>query len=249
MTYFIAVVLPHKKFGRFLNTKVFSGITRAEYNQMVLLAAIGILLIFLAIFIKNTLKLSDRNSLWAYMALSVVLAAVVIKTLFVINIEMVHFPQYALFAVLCYPLLGSYQQALICTTLAGAMDEAYQYFYLAPKDTYYYDMNDVVTNLIGATLGLIFLRSFDVREWSFPRFFRSPAFIMLSAIAAVVALLCIAGVLSIYPSDDTPYQVIRKFPNAFWSHASFDVVYHVIRPLEGVLITTGLIVLYRWLGK
>jgi hypothetical protein len=249
LIYFIAVVLPHKRFGTFLNEQVFKGITRDQYNQMVLFAALILLAAFTIIFLKNSATKPFKKRLWAYMALNIILAALTINILFVINIEVIHFPQYACFAILCFPLLGNYHQALIWATIAGSVDEAYQYFYLAPKDTSYYDFNDVVTNLIGAVFGLLLLRSFGVEEWKKPKFFKSSALVGLIGVGTIILIACLSGYLSIYPSEDTPFQLLRKWPEGFWSTVPPEVTFHVMRPIEGTVITGILLFIYQSIGK
>jgi hypothetical protein len=247
--YFVAVVLPHKLFGTFLNTQVFKGITRAEYNQIVLSFAIGVLLLFCTILFRNIYRHINRNLILAYLSINVIFAALVMRYLFVINIEVIHYPQYALFALLCFPLINNYHQTLIWTTIAGAIDEAYQYFYLAPKDTSYYDMNDVVTNLIGAVFGLLFLWSFTIPNKNLQPFWNSKGFFGVVAIIILVLVLNLSGILSIHPSDETPYQLLRKWPKGFWTNANHGVTYHIIQPIEGAIVTLGLWGLYFKLGN
>ena len=247
--YFLAVVLPHKKFGTFLNTQVFKGITRAEYNQIVLSFALVALLIFCTVLFRKIYKHTSRKLLSSYLLVNVIFAGLVMRYLFVINIEVVHYPQYALFAILCFPLFNNYRHTLIWTTIAGALDEAYQYFYLAPKDTFYYDMNDVITNLIGGVFGLLFLWSFNIPERKSGPFWKSSGFYGLVAIVTLIIVFNLAGVLSIYPSDEVPYQLLRKSPEGFWTNANHGVVYHIVRPFEGAIITTALWAFYSNLGK
>ena len=247
--YFLAVVLPHKRFGTFLNKVVFKGITRAEYNQIVLSFAVVALLLFCTILIRNIYKHTSRNRLLAYLIVNVIFAALVMRFLFVINIEVIHYPQYALFAMICFPLINNYHQTLIWTTIAGAIDESYQYFYLAPKDTFYYDMNDVVTNLLGAVFGLLFLWSFKIPNKNQVPFWKSTGFYGIAIILIFILLLTLLGILSIHPSDETPYQLLRKWPEGFWTNANHGVIYHIIQPIEGTLITVGLWGLYYKIGR
>ncbi|MCB0476370.1 MAG: hypothetical protein KDC69_11885, partial [Flavobacteriaceae bacterium] len=164
IAYYLSVVLPHKRFGAFLNDVVFKGVARDQYNLIVLIGAILVFTGLLIIFFKNTAYSKERNKLRIYLLFNTLFAIVVVKTLFVINIELIHFPQYALFAILVFPLARCYNSTLLWSFQAGALDEAYQYFYLAPNDTSYYDFNDLITNLVGASFGLIFLKSFGVKE-------------------------------------------------------------------------------------
>lgn len=247
--YFIAVVLPHKRFGTFLNTKVFKGITRDEYNNMVLFGGLILLSIFILILLRNSAKTEYKRRLWIYMAANVLFSAIILNLLFVINIEVIHFPQYAFFAIIAFPLLLNYQQTLIWSTLAGAIDEAYQYFYLSPNDTGYYDFNDVVTNLVGAVFGLLFLWSFGIKETNKPNFFKSSAFYALTSLLVLIFIAFSTSYLSIYPDDNAAYQIVKKMPDGFWSTVHPNVTYHVMLPLEGIAITILLILFYYQIGK
>ena len=247
--YYIVVVLPHKKFGTFLNKHLQNGITRDQYNLYVIIGATVILLVYFLPFFKNTMKLPDRNRLWLYLGFNILLAILVINILFVINIEVIHFPQYAMCALIIFPLVGNYTATLIWTTMAGMLDEAYQYFYLAPKDTSFYDLNDVITNLIGAVFGLLLIRSFRVVEWNKFSLFKSTIWIGLISIFLTIVVTHLTGILSIYPSDDRPFHLLRKWPPGFWSTVPPNVTYHVTRPVEGMLLTIGLWTIFSGIGK
>ena len=255
--YFLAVVLPHKRFGTFLNNTVVGALGidnntsdgRQLYNLLALGIATALLIGVLYFFFNNSKEHTKRNRIWGYTIITTVLAGLVLKFLFVVNIEFVHYPQYALFAILAFPLIQNYHQTLIWTTIAGALDEAYQYFYLAPKDTSYYDMNDVITNLIGAVFGLLFIWSCKIDEERNPRFVRSSAFIGIVIIAITISVCCVTGILSIYPSDQTEYQLLREWPSEFWSTAHPNVIYHIILPLEGLIYVIVLWLFYSKIGK
>ena len=252
-TYFLAVVLPHKLFGSFLNKTVIGALGidnnspegRAQYNALALALGVIILVIVLTFFIRNTRNQIEGKRLRALMVLNTFFAAIIVQFLFVVNIEMVHFPQYALFAILLFPLVGNYTSTLIWATLAGMIDEAYQYFYLAPMDTAHYDFNDVLTNCIGAIFGLLFLRSFGTLEGTQFRLKRSTSWIGLALIIMSVLVFHLAGVLSIYPSEVHDYHIVREMPAGFWSKVHPNVTYHVVRPIEGILITISLWIIFH----
>jgi len=240
--YFVGVVAPHKQFGTFLNLKVFKGLTIAEYNRYVLAAALTALAIYGLIFIINANKRAYRKKLGFYMVANVVLAVVVVNFLFVVNIEMIHFPQYALLAILVYPLIGNYTGTLIWTTLLGVVDEAYQYFYLAPNDTSYYDFNDVVADLSGAVFGLLLLSSLAIAQKNPFNIKKSTIWYGIGCLILVIGVTHMAGLLSIYPNDARPYHLLREWPEQFWSEREWNKVhpiirYHMITPLEGLVVT------------
>jgi len=179
---------------------------------------------------------------------TVLFAVIIINLLFVINIEVIHYPQYAILSILLFPLIKNFNSTLIWTTIAGAVDEGYQYFYLAPNDTGYYDFNDVITDLIGASFGLLFLRSFDISNASKTSFWKSSAFYGLLVMTIVVMLLIALKVLSIYPDTEAMYQMVIQNPSGFWSKIHPNVTYHVVRPSEGLLITIFLWLFYSRIG-
>lgn len=237
IAYFIIVVAPHKRFGTFINTVIFKGMPRDESNMIMLGIALLTLSVYGYYFGKYAKKRDDHQKLWIFLIVDLLLAYFVVSFLFVNNVEVVHFPQYALFSILLFPLIGNYTATMVWATLAGALDEAYQYFYLAPKDTSYYDMNDVVTNLVGVVLGLLLLRAFGIAEKSVFNIRSSTIWIGIALVVAAILIAHLSGILSIYPDDSRPFQILREWPPGFWSHVHPNITYHVIRPIEGLVIT------------
>ena len=249
VAYYIIVVAPHKKFGTFLNTVVFKGITRDQYNLYVIIGASLVLFLYGLFFFKESVKQVSRNRMWFYMAANILLTILIINFLFVINIEVIHFPQYAAFAILIYPMIRNYNSTLIWTTIAGSIDEAYQNFYLAPKDTGYYDWNDVITNLVGAIFGLLLLRSFNVKQRVNNPWYQSSGLFGLLSLCGLVFLLWLSGFLSIYPSDTSTIQMVTTQIEGFWHKVPPNVVFHVVKPLEGFTITLSLFAFYNKIGN
>ena len=236
LLYYAVVVLPHKWFGTFLNTEVFSRMSRSQYNKTVLIIFVILLMMIIIHFIKSIRTNPKKLILTSTLLFSLLLAIIISKTLFVINIEMVHFPQYAILAILLLPLCGDMFQALIIATLAGGIDEAYQYFILAPDDTGYYDFNDVVTNLVGAAIGIIYARAVGWAQIKSRQFIGSPAFYMLILITSILLLLRSLNILTIYPSAGGVVSLVVYQPPTFWSQLPLGLVYHVLTPLEGTII-------------
>lgn len=248
--YFIAVVLPHKRFGTWLNQSILGkgGVSRDQYNDYVAIVATLTLLAVIVLIFNSLRQNVQLKKITFYLLASTALSVLMIKTLFVINIEIVHFPQYACFAILIFPLVKRYQSALIWTTIAGAVDEAYQYFYLAPNETGYYDFNDVITNLIGASFGLIILRASKVPNPPSPSFFKRSEVQILIASVLTISVLFLFNILGIHEADGAMYPIVKKEINSFWSTVHPQVTYHVVRPLEGVILTILLFLFYWKLG-
>ena len=247
--YYIIVVAPHKKFGTFLNQVVFNGITRDQYNLYVIVGATALLSFYAIFFFNESRKRTDKRKLWFYMSINILFAIIIINFLFVINIEVIHFPQYAAFAILIYPMIRNYNSTLIWTTIAGSIDEAYQNFYLAPKDTGYYDWNDVITNLVGGVFGLLLLKSFGVGQHVNLTWSKSSGIKGLVVVCGLVFGLWLSGFLSIYPSEISTIQLVSKELTGFWNEVPPEVVFHIVRPLEGFIITVMLFFFYSRIGE
>ena len=74
--------------------------------------------------------------------------------------ELAHLPQYALLAILIARAIEASGAAarpaavLTLTTVLGLLDEASQYLWIAPAYGGHMDFNDVLTNLVGAAIGI-----------------------------------------------------------------------------------------------
>jgi len=249
--YYLLVVLPHEKVG-LLTVKIFSSLERSTYNLVVLCISIFILLFTLIVLGKKTLQHPQKKLIIFYLLSTIAFAALCINVLFVINIEVVHFFQYAVFALLCYPLTLNYNQSLIISTLAGALDEAYQYFYLAPQRTNYFDFNDVIINLIGVAFGLVIIKIFKPASKTFNlnQFIKSPAFILIVLVSAITSIAIFTNLLGIYHTNtEAQFLLVKKAFDSFWITVHPNITYHVMLPLEGVLITVALWLFYWPLGK
>jgi len=238
------VVLPHEWVG-LLTVKVFGGFSRDTYNAIIL----GVSIMGLSLYLIPILKNIFTDKRWwtlFYLISSIIFSIIAFKTLIVINIEVVHFLQYAVMAILLFPLTNNYHLTLFYATLLGALDEAYQYFYLAPQRTDYYDFNDVVINLLGATFGLILLRAFRIKNQTFS--WRSPIFLGCCGLIFLLIGLYASGIFPVYPTEATTQALsllVKKVPDNFWSLVHPNVTYHVILPLEGLLVTTFLWLFYK----
>ena len=250
--YYLLVVLPHEWVGE-MTVQIFGGLTRDHYNLLIAGIAILCLLAYGYIVLRNISRGDDRLQQYFYLAATVCFAVLSIHMLFVINIEVVHFVQYGVFAILCFPLVKNYICTLIWATLAGVLDEAYQYFYLALFRTEYYDFNDVVSNLIGAAFGLILLRSYGVKSKyiTVSDFFRTKVFWVIIVLAVTTVGFLLSDHLDLYPSGEgeARYLVVRKIPESFWSVVHPNVTFHIMLPFEGLIITILLWVFYRRIGE
>ena len=251
--YFLLVVLPHEVVGLFIVNSL-KHLNRSALNSTVLMFSLSIFSIFIYFIVRNLARGDQKRIKLVYLILTLGLLTLVYNTLFVLATESAHFPQYAMMAILLFPLTLNYNATLFWATLLGAADEAYQYFYLNPKSTGYFDFNDIITDLLGAVLGLLFLWSFGIKgkEHSIP-WYRKSTFFTGMSILIIGGVLNLLGIISVYPNENGNSSMIllmQKVPKSFWSYDKVgDIYFHVVHPLEGVIIVFMLLCVYAYLGS
>lgn len=193
--------------------------------------------------------------LWI-LGLAVVVAADVF--LVVTNVERIHYPQYAILALLLIPALPSYFTVLVACTAAGAVDEFLQYA-MFPQYTEYLDFNDFVLNLGGAGLGLALHASLAKgRPLGLMRLKAVDARAALAALVVTLALLGggatglivhqapVADGYRLVQEVDGKQALVLSFrpEGGFWTTAGHGRTYHILSPLPGVLALAGMLGLY-----
>jgi hypothetical protein len=134
---------------------LFERVGRGRY-EVITLVGIGLLSLAAALPSLRRLRhpLDDTWLAPALLGLAILTAASQ-RWLLVTNIELIHFPQFALIAVLFLAAGLGARQAWLCGSIAGLLDEAYQHLVLyAGVIGTYFDINDILLNAIGAAWGV-----------------------------------------------------------------------------------------------
>jgi hypothetical protein len=102
------------------------------------------------LLLRSLPYLRRASTLWSFATLAVITVASQ-QWLFVANIELIHFSQFALLAGLLLAAALSGPSAYIAATVSGLLDETYQHFVIYPGvPGTYFDINDIVLNAIGS---------------------------------------------------------------------------------------------------
>jgi hypothetical protein len=140
-------------------------------------------------------------------ATSLLIVAAIAHRLIVVNaIETIHYPQYALVALLLVRGGASLDAAWLGATVLGAADEGYQAVALPRGAPDYFDWNDVVLNGIGAAFGILIAMALRWRV-------HMPAITGARWLGGVLALLS-AAVFS--PPVWSPF--FESTPGGRWFH-------------------------------
>lgn len=247
IAYLLLVILTHEIVGE-MTVPIRKKLGLENYNLLVTcISFLGLMLYFLPLYIASK-KNEIQTKIFSYLLINCTLAVICFKVLFVLNIEAIHFVQYGIFAILCFPLVRNYLQTIGITMWAGAVDEAYQYVYLSPLKTEYFDFNDVIINTVGAGFGLILIRAFAQWEKKW-KMVKSPFFIISVFMLGTFGVAYFTGFLSIHPNDQAHFSLIRITQPGFWSIVHPSIKFHVVKPLEGVIVVAGLLVFYKTLNS
>lgn len=241
--YFALVILPHEWIGVNIN-KAFSVMSRDQYNQIILTLFCSILIGLFIVLYKRLMAHPNKVKLLGFFAFTIACIIIVSKYLFVINIECVHYIQYAIGAILLFALLEHYFVSLFIAFIIGVFDEGYQYFYLSPHRTDYFDINDIITNLLGAAFGLLILKTFGIPQSKNNKKMMKRGFLLpFIVISSSLIFLLQTNVLSVFPSADR-FMLVRKLQTGFWTTVPPKVSFHVVQPLEGLVIIVFLFAVY-----
>lgn len=217
-------------------------------------------------------SVAPREAL-AWLALAAGLAAADLL-LIVAPVERVHYPQYALLALLLRRVLADEALVLGLATLAGMADELRQYA-LHPGNTSYLDFNDFTLNLLGALAGLLLARAFALRALAGPvaaARVRAATLLLVALLASGIFLAWTQGrilalappglapapageALSVFPEVEGRVRFVLAFsrPAGFWNVAGTGRSHHVLTPAEGLALLALLFAagtrLLAWAGK
>lgn len=151
LVYYVSVVLSHDLVQRpALDLQYAFGIERIHY------IILGLLLVALAVVgsaLRGRLMRHPARRAMGISGLALLIwTALVFSWVLVRSIESIHFVQYLLLALALLTLRKNLLEAVFLATICGLLDEAWQYFYLHPRQPYF-DFNDVIMNTTGVLMG------------------------------------------------------------------------------------------------
>lgn len=157
LLYFLAVSLPHHPFSYWLDHVFIIPVGFYSVQHIVDIASWGLLAVVAAVCIRIAI-LHRWHSLrhFSVLIFLVLLMYATDHFLIVNNIERIHYPQYAVLALLLGLSLREEMLVFFVTIFAGFVDEFLQYA-MDPMKTNYLDFNDIVLNVLGAMVGIVLL--------------------------------------------------------------------------------------------
>lgn len=260
--YVVLVVGSHELIQRSV-IACYDRFSRESVNTVVRACGVGISLAFVVYIVRHLSRPDGRWTKVIYLIVTLGMIAASWPWLFYTDIEVVHFPQYAVLSILLYAMTRRFGRAVFYASLLGAADECFQYYVSHPNWAINLDFNDMMYNAIGAGFGctLIYVAvegrlsacgSFQGGH----RAKRSAAALLRRAtplwivllVCSTCGLLWQTGQMSLDPLPDgsKPKYVIRRCgPSArYWEKTSWGKRYHELTPLEAGGLAVLLFVFY-----
>ena len=251
--YLAIVILLHNEVSGFSDWLV-SKISFRVYNDLIFWISMVMLVIFEGFLLIRILEGGQRFLKIIYWIFTTFLVVISYQMLIVFNVEVIHFPQYALLAFPIFALLRHFGGTVFWVTLSGAIDEAIQYFVLHPETCF--DFNDIILNSIGAGIGLVLICVLWTPRSEPPTLHEKPSgklnrYLIIAITAWILLggiLLYAMGILRFSPEANSPNVLIvlssQPPPTQFWLNPSRGKPYHQSHPIEGIFFSAFLIGCY-----
>lgn len=246
--YLVVTIWQHRAVNEFI-LSFRGGRDTAAWNRGVALVLGPLAALASGWLIFRALRHPARGVLVGYALLTMALSAVGLAILMAVNTEAVHFAQYAILAMLFFPLTGRLFDAIVAATLAGIVDEGVQYWVHYRHWGIYMDFNDCALNVLGAAYGALTVVVLRPRNatWPVRAGGRRAALIAAGVMLAVCLLLAASGVLVNVAGEEAGWRIVLNRGSAyttFWTPLSYGRDIHVVRPVEGLVLILALLAIY-----
>jgi hypothetical protein len=250
VAYSLAIILLHDTFVN-ISIVVMNKYSLPVYNDLVrnLFGGVGIM-VFLFLLIK-TVHATNRVKLLIYLFSIAFFIGLHASFLFEMNIEIIHAIEFAVLALLMFAFTGRFGAAVVFCIPVMLIDEYRQYMVLYPQYTLYFEFNDIVMDVLGCGFAMITLKIFGVEfsSTSHTIFYKRSEFIFLSSFLFLFLALLLTCVFSSHINTACSHTIFPlsrlENPELFWqTHAFTKAKYHVLSPISGAIILTGLCVFF-----
>lgn len=250
--YMLVVVFLHDTMVQF-SVWIMNNLTIIYYDLVIAIVAVIVAGVFSFLFLRQLIQNEGRR-IFKVILLVFTFGALLLhaKYLFVVNVEMIHFVEFAILAFLLYPISRRFGFTMFLATIGAYIDEWYQYIILYPDRESYFDFNDTLMDQLGMGLALLMIYNYglkspwkpNIKEW-----ITSPGMIVVFVIMAVSSVLFLTDVIVPYQSQatDVTWLVLNEAnnPGAFFKEfLTSGRYYHVLTPWEGFFLNFLLIAIY-----
>lgn len=240
--YFVFIYFMHRPLVN-LSVLIMNYLSLPIYNKVIAVFAFLFLLLLLVFMFSRLRKNTEnRRRKILYLIVTATLIVVHFKTMFEMNIEIIHSLEFTFLAFLLYPLTGRYGAAIFFAIPFMLVDEWHQYRILYPTSVEFFEFNDIMMDMYGCAMTMLLLM---VANISLPKkpvmVFRRVEFYTLIGVMMVAVLLVQFCYVALYAADSCDHTVLvlntLREPQPFWRQfPGRDVIYHAMQPVEAFLV-------------
>ncbi|MBL8209230.1 MAG: hypothetical protein JNK87_00885 [Bryobacterales bacterium] len=252
LLYTPAVIFPHESVQGLLARAVQPIGLRAFYAIAAVVGGLW-LVVLTGVLWRRVQSHAARGLLTRYWLLTLGLMVAAWQLLSVNNSELVHFPQYAISGFLLMLLTRHVTETLSWITIAGSLDEGYQYAVLHPTWGIPFDFNDVYLDLLGGAAGCLLAAAFLRAVPGMGTHFRRAGIVVLTVVVAAGLVLVPFGKVVAYQDENQHHWIAmsRLRPKGFWF---FDATWgprriHTLTPVEGPLLLAATLAVFSLLDR
>lgn len=252
--YTILVVTQHENVQAFLGPLA-DRMGRSLFYNLMGSAAVLMGLAVTWLFWRASALSAARYQLRVAMAIALSFTVASFSILTVNNAEIVHYPQYAILAILLFPWFRSIGETVAWCTLIGLFDEGYQYFVLHPHWGVPWDFNDVVLDICGGWIGTLMIAShYKAIPNAFSTWWKHPGLLTLFTSVATLPILVALNKIQLYENKNYVgwwFALSRLRVDKFWFYdATWGTrTVHLLTPTEGPILMVALVLISSWVDR
>jgi len=241
LLYSIFILFAHGWFVE-VSVAIMKSLSIPVYNTLVAMVA-GAVLIVLSWGVFLSLRNHQKQLRAKLFFFSLIIAALGAHRYFLseMNIEIIHALEFGILAVFFFPITRRFGAAVIMSIPIMMVDEWYQYQVLYPEFVQYFDLNDIVLDMLGSGLLVLLLWIFGAqRAASLSMWKRGETYLFLTIFGAIIFGLqtCFLSEFPIYSCNNT-WLVLNTIGEqlTFWRvHPDIGSIYHVLSLKEGLMV-------------
>ncbi len=243
------VVLMHDSFVK-LSIIAMNSLSLQVYNERVKTLSI-IMFVFLLVWI--VISLIKHSEQWeikiTFLSLSCVFLVLHSLVMFEMNIEIIHSFEYAILVFLLFPFTRQIGATLALALPVMIIDELNQYLILYPNYNMYFEISDILLDIIGSGTFMVMLTILGVKTRKRLGTNNLLALIVLALFVLVSFGGIATGFFALHDSVVSANTIFSyshaKSPELFWHvHQFTKAKYHILKPIEGTLLITLAIIFY-----
>ncbi len=230
-----------------ISIKIMNSLSLESYNFWVMIISVFAFSIVSYVVLFQIFQYKENRYLKLFiLSATIVLISIHALTMFEMNIEIIHGLMYGILTLLLFPLTGRYATALIYAFPIMLYDEWYQYVLLYPDYVQYYELNDIIMDLLGSGLMITILFCLNIMPYKNSlSVIKRPEWYVLPIIFSIMFIVILTCYVVVYPQDacNNTLFILNKLsqPDLFWQiHPFTKAEYHVLSIKEAVFLITAL---------